>query len=204
MLHLGQLLIQISVLLTSTKQLHKFIDKNVIDTKIQCTPLYRHTQKLFFMSHASSIYALSATMHISGQYTTLCHTVNEFNYCHMQQLCLMLQQLDGKPNVVFQHDSAPLHFYSDVTTFLVACGMVWSRGGPLPGLWNLQIGTPWLFSRGFMKRDIYIPPAPITPNNLQQWIWTVITKTDQSLLKKNYILSQILFWCMQGNKWGTH
>jgi len=30
----------------------------------------------------------------------------------------MLQLLDGKPNVVFQHDSAPLHFYSDVTTFL--------------------------------------------------------------------------------------
>jgi len=29
----------------------------------------------------------------------------------------MLQQLDGKPNVVFQHDSGPLHFYSDVTTF---------------------------------------------------------------------------------------
>lgn len=26
--------------------------------------------------------------------------------------------LDGKPNVVFQHDSAPLRFCSDVTTFL--------------------------------------------------------------------------------------
>jgi hypothetical protein len=79
----GHLNIKISVLLTEAKQLHKFIGKNVVDTKIQCTPLYRHTQKLFFMSYASSIYALPAVMHISGQYTTLCHTVNGINYCHM-------------------------------------------------------------------------------------------------------------------------
>jgi hypothetical protein len=68
--------------------------------------------------------------------------------------------------------------------------MVWSRGGPLPGLWNLQIGTPWFFPRGFIKVDTYILPVPITPNNLQQWIWTETAKTDQSPLKKSYTWSQ--------------
>jgi len=55
---------------------------------------------------------------------------------------MLLQLSQDKPNVVFQHDGAPPHIHTEVTTFLN--GQLPERwiglgGGPLPGLRGLQI-----------------------------------------------------------------
>jgi hypothetical protein len=39
------------------------------------------------------------------------------------------------------------------------------------------------FLWGFVKDDVYVPPLPITLNNLKDRIRNVITKTDQPLLQ---------------------
>jgi len=53
----------------------------------------------------------------------------------------MTQLLQDESNVVFQHDGAPPHIHNEVTTFLNRqLSERWiGRGGPLPGLRDLQI-----------------------------------------------------------------
>jgi len=47
-------------------------------------------------------------------------------YPIMFMLWLMLQLLENKPNVVFQHDGAPPYIHSEVTTY-----------------WNRQLSGQW-------------------------------------------------------------
>jgi hypothetical protein len=44
-------------------------------------------------------------------------TVDKIIYCAMLELWLMLQIMQDKPNVVFQHDGAPPHIHNGVETF---------------------------------------------------------------------------------------
>jgi hypothetical protein len=102
----------------------------------------------------------------------------------MLEWWLIPQLLQGKPNVVFQHGRAPPHIHSEVTTLL-----------------NRQLHERWIGRRGstswpprsadltlldyflwvFVKGEIYVPPMPITLNNLKSRIRT--TQIDQALLQ---------------------
>jgi hypothetical protein len=97
-------------------------------------------------------------------------TVNGIIYHNMLELWLMPQLLEDKPNVVFQHDRAPLHIHNEVITFL---------NRQLPQQWIGQEGsTSWPLQSpdltplnfllwGFVKEEVYVPPMPITLNNFK-------------------------------------
>ena len=81
----------------------------------------------------------------------------------------VVQLLENKPDAVLQHDRAPLHICSEVTTFLKRhcyfLASVISRSEP-----------PWLCLWCFVMDEDYVPPIPITLNNLTDWLQTTITK----------------------------
>jgi hypothetical protein len=74
-------------------------------------------------------------------------------YCDMLDLWLMPQLLQNKPNV-FQHDRVQPHIHSEVTTFLNRqLPELWSAEGfVIPGLFDLQIWSPMIFTVGHCER----------------------------------------------------
>jgi len=98
----------------------------------------------------------------------------------------MPQQLKDKSSVVSQHDGAPLHICNKVTTFLnrqlperrIGRGLSTSWPPRSPDLTPLDF-----FLLDFVKDEIYVPPMPISLNNLKDRIWTATAKTDQPLLQ---------------------
>jgi hypothetical protein len=53
-----------------------------------------------------------------------------------------------------------------------------------------------------MKDDIYILSAPMTLNNLKQWMWTMTANTDQPLLENFHMKSNTVL--MHAGKYMGH
>jgi hypothetical protein len=113
-------------------------------------------------------------------------TVNGIIYRDMLELWLIPQLLQDKPNVVFQLDGVPPHHHNEVKIFLYRqLPERWSgRGGSTSWTPRSPYLTPLeFFLWGFVKDEVYVPPMPITLNNLKDRIRTRIAKNDQSLLQ---------------------
>jgi hypothetical protein len=65
-----------------------------------------------------------------------------------------------------------------------------------------DLKPPWYFLWSSVKDDVYVPPAPITVNNLKDRIRTAIAKTDQHLLRKVWY-DVWYIWCVQAAN-GAH
>jgi hypothetical protein len=102
--------------------------------------------------------------------------VEEIIYCDMMELWLEPQLLQYKQNVVLKHDGAPPHINigscqrdgsAEGVHFRAS---VISRSDPHP--------TPAvdIFLWSFVKDEVYVPPMPITLNNLKARIRTAIAR----------------------------
>jgi hypothetical protein len=116
----------------------------------------------------------------------------------MLKLWLLPQLLQDKPNVVFQHDGVPPHIHNEVMTFLKGSSL--SNGSAKWGSTSWPLQSPDLtllnfFLWGFMKDEVYIPPMPITMNNLKDQIQTATANTDQPLLQNVWHEVNIILMC---------
>jgi hypothetical protein len=102
----------------------------------------------------------------------------------MLQLWLMTQQLQDKPNVVFQHDLAHPHTHREVTILLN-----WKlpeRRQRRVHFWTPRSPdlTPLeFFLWDFVKNGVHVPPMTVALNNLKDRARTGIAKTDQPLMQ---------------------
>jgi hypothetical protein len=98
----------------------------------------------------------------------------------------MTQLLPDKPTVVFKHDRVPTQMHNELAKFLKKhfperrIGRRWSNFWPprFPEITTLEF-LLW----GFVKEEIYVPPVPMTLNNLKVRILTATAKSYQPLLQ---------------------
>jgi hypothetical protein len=101
---------------------------------------------------------------------------------------LMPQLFQDKPSDLFQHNGAPSHIHSEVTTF-------WNRQLPERRI-GRERSTYWpprspyltplplcFILWGCVKDEVYVPPVTITLKILKDRIRIMIIKTDQPLLQ---------------------
>ena len=122
--------------------------------KITCVLLPSPMQKVFFIPYACWLCGPFVALHTWRQYLTLSHTVKEITPRGILELCLMLQLLEEKPQVIFQYDRVPLTYTVRWHSWAGNCldGGLIEAGSAVWSLWSLLDFLLWWFCEIRMYR----------------------------------------------------